>query len=340
MKDHLLELKELRTSFFTHVGEVKAIRGVSFHLDKGEALGIVGESGSGKSVTSMSIMRLLQHPGKIVGGEINFNGENLIDKSDKEMQSIRGNDIAMIFQDPMTSLNPVYTVGDQIIEAIVKHQKISKADARKKAIEMLNLVGIPSPEKRIDQYPHEFSGGMRQRAMIAMALSCEPQLLIADEPTTALDVTIQAQILELMKDLKNKLDTSIILITHDLGVVADVCSRIIVMYGGIILEEGRSEDIFYNPKHPYTLGLLKSIPKLADKEDKERLIPIPGSPPDLLKPPKGCPFAARCEYAMKVCIDKMPEYTYVKEDHRSMCWLLHPDAPKVDSINKNLKEDK
>ncbi|MCT4509389.1 MAG: ABC transporter ATP-binding protein [Tepidibacter sp.] len=340
MKDHLLELKELRTSFFTHVGEVKAIRGVSFHLDKGEALGIVGESGSGKSVTSMSIMRLLQHPGKIVSGEINFNGENLIEKSDKQMQSIRGNDIAMIFQDPMTSLNPVYTVGNQIIEAIVKHQKISKANARNKAIEMLNLVGIPSPEKRIDQYPHEFSGGMRQRAMIAMALSCEPQLLIADEPTTALDVTIQAQILELMKGLKNKLDTSIILITHDLGVVADVCSRIIVMYGGIILEEGKSEDIFYNPKHPYTLGLLKSIPKLADKEDKERLIPIPGSPPDLLKPPKGCPFAARCEYAMKICIDKMPEYTYVKEDHRSMCWLLHKDAPKVNSINKNLKEGK
>jgi len=340
MKDHLLELKELRTSFFTHVGEVKAIRGVSFHLDKGEALGIVGESGSGKSVTSMSIMRLLQNPGKIIGGDIIFNGENLMDKSDKEMQKIRGNDIAMIFQDPMTSLNPVYTVGNQIIEAIVKHQKISKSDARKKAIEMLNIVGIPSPEKRIDQYPHEFSGGMRQRAMIAMALSCEPKLLIADEPTTALDVTIQAQILELMKDLKNKLDTSIILITHDLGVVADVCARIIVMYGGIILEEGRSEDIFYNPKHPYTLGLLKSIPKLADKEDKERLIPIPGSPPDLLKPPKGCPFAARCEYAMKICIDKMPEYTYVKEDHRSMCWLLHKDAPKVDAINKNLKEGK
>ncbi|WP_099189393.1 ABC transporter ATP-binding protein [Tepidibacter mesophilus] len=340
MKEHLLELKELRTSFFTHVGEVKAIRGVSFHLDKGEALGIVGESGSGKSVTSMSIMRLLQNPGKIIGGDIIFNGENLIKKTDKEMQAIRGNDIAMIFQDPMTSLNPVYTVGNQIIEAIVKHQKISKSDARNKAIEMLNLVGIPSPEKRIDQYPHEFSGGMRQRAMIAMALSCEPQLLIADEPTTALDVTIQAQILELMKDLKNKLDTSIILITHDLGVVADVCSRIIVMYGGVILEEGRSEDIFYNPKHPYTLGLLKSIPKLADKEDKERLIPIPGSPPDLLKPPKGCPFAARCEYAMKICIDKMPEYTYLKEGHRSMCWLLHKDAPKVDSINKNLKEGK
>ncbi|SHJ46881.1 ABC transporter ATP-binding protein [Tepidibacter formicigenes] len=340
MGEKLLEVKNLRTSFFTHVGEVKAIRGVSFHVDKGEALGIVGESGSGKSVTSMSVMRLLQHPGKIIGGEILFNGEDLIKKSEKDMQGIRGNDISMIFQDPMTSLNPVYTVGDQIMEAIIKHQKLSKADAKKKAIEMLRLVGIPSPEKRVNQYPHEFSGGMRQRAMIAMALSCEPQLLIADEPTTALDVTIQAQILELMKDLKNKLNTSIMLITHDLGVVADVCSRIIVMYGGLIMEEGSTDDIFYNPKHPYTLGLLKSVPKLTDKENKEKLIPIPGSPPDLLKPPKGCPFAARCEYAMKVCMEKMPEYTYIKENHRSMCWLLHPDAPRVDEINGNLKEGK
>ncbi|SHH26436.1 ABC transporter ATP-binding protein [Tepidibacter thalassicus] len=337
MGDKLLDVKNLKTSFFTHVGEVKAIRGVSFHVDKGEALGIVGESGSGKSVTSMSIMRLLQHPGKIINGEIIFNGDDLVKKSDKEMQSIRGNDISMIFQDPMTSLNPVYTVGNQIMEAIIKHQKLSKADAKKKAIEMLRLVGIPSPEKRVNQYPHEFSGGMRQRAMIAMALSCEPQLLIADEPTTALDVTIQAQILELMKDLKNKLNTSIMLITHDLGVVADVCSRIIVMYGGLIMEEGSTDDIFYNPKHPYTLGLLKSVPKLTDKANKERLIPIPGSPPDLLKPPKGCPFAARCKYAMKICMEEMPEYTYVDEKHRSMCWLLHPDAPRVEEINGNLK---
>ncbi|WXR62228.1 ABC transporter ATP-binding protein [Peptostreptococcaceae bacterium AGR-M142] len=333
MADKILEVDNLRTSFFTHVGEVKAIRGVSFHLDKGETLGIVGESGSGKSVTSMSVMRLLQSPGKIVDGEIFFNGENLIKKDEKEMQKIRGNDISMIFQDPMTSLNPVYTIGNQIMEAIIKHQKLDKAKAKEKAIEMLKIVGIPSPEKRIDQYPHEFSGGMRQRAMIAMALSCEPQLLIADEPTTALDVTIQAQILELMKDLKDRLQTSIILITHDLGVVADVCSRIIVMYGGIILEEGTSEEIFYNPKHPYTLGLLKSVPKLTDKKKKERLIPIPGSPPDLLKPPIGCPFAARCEYAMKICTQKMPKYTQISKTQRSLCWLLHEDAPVVEEIN-------
>lgn len=333
MADKILEVENLRTSFFTHVGEVKAIRGVSFHLDKGETLGIVGESGSGKSVTSMSVMRLLQSPGKIVDGKIFFNGENLIKKDEKEMQKIRGNDISMIFQDPMTSLNPVYTIGNQIMEAIIKHQKLDKAKAKEKAIEMLKIVGIPSPEKRIDQYPHEFSGGMRQRAMIAMALSCEPQLLIADEPTTALDVTIQAQILELMKGLKDRLQTSIILITHDLGVVADVCSRIIVMYGGIILEEGTSEEIFYNPKHPYTLGLLKSVPKLTDKKNKERLIPIPGSPPDLLKPPVGCPFAARCEYAMKVCTQQMPEYTQISKTQRSLCWLLHENAPIVEEIN-------
>lgn len=338
MSEKILEVKNLRTSFFTHVGEVKAIRGVGFHLDKGEALGIVGESGSGKSVTSMSVMKLLQHPGKIVEGEILFDGEDLRKKDEKEMQNIRGNDISMIFQDPMTSLNPVYTIGNQIMEAIIKHQKLSKEDAKKKAIDMLSLVGIPSPEKRIDQYPHEFSGGMRQRAMIAMALSCEPKLLIADEPTTALDVTIQAQILELMKDLKDRLNTSIILITHDLGVVADVCSRIIVMYGGLILEEGTSEEIFYSPRHPYTLGLLKSIPKITDKENKERLIPIAGSPPDLLNPPKGCPFAARCDYAMKVCMESVPEYTYLSNTQRSLCWLLHEDAPKVDIINGDLKE--
>ncbi|SHI88048.1 oligopeptide transport system ATP-binding protein [Geosporobacter subterraneus DSM 17957] len=327
--EKLLEVKNLRTSFFTHVGEVKAIGGVSFALDKGEAIGIVGESGSGKSVTSLSIMRLLQYPGKIVEGELIFKGQDLVKKSDKEMQAIRGNEIAMIFQDPMTSLNPVYTVGDQIIEAIRRHQGLNKAEAKKKAIEMLRLVGIPSPEKRVDNYPHEFSGGMRQRAMIAIALSCEPSLLIADEPTTALDVTIQAQILELMKDLKEKINTSIMLITHDLGVVADVCSRIIVMYGGLIMEEGKTEDIFYNPKHPYTMGLLKSIPRL-DLGGKKRLVPIEGSPPDLLKPPKGCPFAARCPYAMRVCIEQRPEYTFVDEKHRAACWLLHEDAPQIE----------
>ena len=340
MSDRLLDVKDLRTSFFTHVGEVKAIRGVDLHIDKGEALGIVGESGSGKSVTSMSVMRLLQKPGKIIGGEIFFDGEDLMNKTEKEMQGIRGNDISMIFQDPMTSLNPVYKIGDQIMEAIIKHQNLSKSDAREKAIEMLRLVGIPSPESRIDNYPHEFSGGMRQRAMIAMALSCEPQLLIADEPTTALDVTIQAQILELMNDLRDRLGTSIILITHDLGVVADVCSRIIVMYGGLIMEEGSADDIFYRPKHPYTLGLIKSIPKISEKENKERLYPIPGSPPDLLNPPKGCPFAARCDYAMKICMQQMPEYTHVSDKHRAACWLLHPDAPKVEGVNSDIKGEK
>ncbi|MDF2546727.1 MAG: transporter ATP-binding protein [Anaerosolibacter sp.] len=327
--EKILEVKGLRTSFFTHVGEIKAIRGVSFNLDKGEAIGIVGESGSGKSVTSLSVMGLLQYPGRVIDGEIHFKGQDLTKKSDKEMQSIRGNEIAMIFQDPMTSLNPVYTIGDQIMEAIRRHQGLNKHEAREKAIEMLKLVGIPSPEKRVDNYPHEFSGGMRQRAMIAMALSCEPSLLIADEPTTALDVTIQAQILELMKDLKDKINTSIILITHDLGVVADVCSRIVVMYGGLIMEEGSTDDIFYNPKHPYTWGLLKSIPRL-DLNEKKRLVPIEGSPPDLLKPPKGCPFAARCPYAMKICMEQLPEYYQVDENHRSLCWLQDENAPRLE----------
>jgi oligopeptide transport system ATP-binding protein len=308
------------------------VRGVSFHVDKGEALGIVGESGSGKSVTSMSVMRLVQFPGKLKEGEILFKERDIIMKSEKDMREVRGNEIAMIFQDPMTSLNPVYTIGDQIMEAIIQHQNVSKNEAREKAIEMLTLVGIPSPATRIDNYPHEFSGGMRQRAMIAIALSCQPDLLIADEPTTALDVTIQAQILELMKELKDKINTSIILITHDLGVVADVCSRIIVMYGGLIMEEGTTEQIFYNPKHPYTMGLLKSVPRM-DVAEKQRLIPIAGTPPDLVKPPKGCPFAARCDYSMKVCLEKEPPYFSEGDNHRAMCWLLHPDAPKVEVDN-------
>ncbi|MCS5420699.1 MULTISPECIES: ABC transporter ATP-binding protein [Psychrilyobacter] len=325
--EKLIELKDVKTSFFTHLGEVQAVRGVSYSLNKGEALGIVGESGSGKSITSMSVMGLLQYPGTVKSGEIVFKGEDLLKKNKKEMMSIRGNEIAMIFQDPMTSLNPVYTVGDQIMEAIRKHQNLSKAEALKKAIEMLELVGIPDPTKRINAYPHEFSGGMRQRVMIAIALSCEPDLLIADEPTTALDVTIQAQILDLMKELKDKLNTSIVLITHDLGVVADVCSRVLVMYGGLIMEEGKVEDIFYNPKHPYTVGLLKSIPKI---EHKERLVPIDGTPPDLLHPPKGCPFAARCEHAMNICMEERPEFFNCGEGHKSMCWLLHPDSPKTE----------
>ena len=326
MAERILELKTLKTSFFTHLGEVQAVRGIDYHLDRGEALGIVGESGSGKSVSSMSIMGLLQHPGKVKEGTVHFKGENLLNKSTKEMMDIRGNEIAMIFQDPMTSLNPVYTVGNQIIEVIRKHQKLSKKEARMRAIEMLKMVGIPAPESRIDNYPHEFSGGMRQRAMIAIALACEPDLLIADEPTTALDVTIQAQILKLMKDLKEKINTSIILITHDLGVVADVCSRVIVMYGGLIMEEGDVKDIFYNPKHPYTVGLLKSVPNL---EVKERLVPIDGTPPDLLHPPKGCPFAARCEHTMNICLEEQPNYYSAREGHRAMCWLMDEEAPKV-----------
>ncbi len=324
----LLEVKDLRTSFFTHLGEVKAIRGISFDVEKGESIGIVGESGSGKSVTSLSIMKLLLYPGKIVGGEILFNDEDLVKKSNKEMMSIRGNEIAMIFQDPMTSLNPVYTIGNQISEAIIKHQRLSGSEAREKTLEMLKLVNIPDPEKRIKNYPHEFSGGMRQRAMIAIALSCQPQLLIADEPTTALDVTIQAQILKLIKDLNSKLNTSTMLITHDLGVVADVCSRVIVMYGGLIMEKGAIRDIYYEPMHPYTMGLLKSIPKVSS-EEKQRLIPIPGTPPDLLNPPTGCPFYARCDYAMRICNQEQPPYFKSENGkHEAMCWLLHPEAPK------------
>ena len=334
VSEKLLEVKDLRTSFFTHLGEVKAIRGISFDVEKGEALGIVGESGSGKSVTSLSIMKLLLHPGKIVGGEVLFKNQNLANKTNKEMMNIRGNEIAMIFQDPMTSLNPVYTIGDQISEAIIKHQKLSKKDAHEKALEMLRLVNIPDPEKRIKNYPHEFSGGMRQRAMIAIALSCEPDLLIADEPTTALDVTIQAQILKLMKDLNKKLDTSTMLITHDLGVVADVCSRVVVMYGGLIMEKGTIRDIYYEPRHPYTMGLLKSIPKIASDE-KHRLIPIAGTPPDLLNPPTGCPFYARCDFAMRICNQEQPPY-FMSENgkHESMCWLLHPDAPKNEGYDR------
>ncbi len=334
--EKLLEIKDLKTSFKTSAGIVQAVRGVSFYLEKGEALGIVGESGCGKSVTMMSIMRLLDSNGKLAGGEIQFNGKDISNVKESVMESIRGNEIGMIFQDPMTSLNPVYTIGDQLMEPLLKHRKISRAEAKKEAIKMLGLVGIPSPEKRIKQYPHEFSGGMRQRAMIAMSLICEPKLIIADEPTTALDVTIQAQILDLMKDLKEKLHTAIILITHDLGVVADVCTRINVMYGGIIVETGTTEDIFYRGKHPYTWGLLKSVPN--PKEDtKEKLVPIEGQPPDLLNPPIGCPFAARCDYAMKICLQKQPPLFEIGEKHQTACWLCHEDAPKVESPIRRMK---
>lgn len=326
--ENILEVKNLKTSFFTHAGEVKAVGGVSFSLKRGEALGIVGESGSGKSITMMSIMRLLADNGKVIDGDISFKNKNIVSLSEKHMETIRGNEMGMIFQDPMTSLNPVLTVGNQLMEPLKKHKKMSKEDAYKRAVEMLTLVGIPSPESRMKQYPHEFSGGMRQRVMIAMALTCSPELLIADEPTTALDVTIQAQILEIMKDLKKRLNTSIILITHDLGVVADVCDRINVMYGGTIVESGTSEDIFYNPKHPYTWGLLKSVPNPKDLV-KERLMPIDGQPPDLLNPPVGCPFAARCDYAMEICTEKRPEDFKISDEHVSACWLNHPDAPET-----------
>jgi oligopeptide transport system ATP-binding protein len=326
----LLEVKNLKTSFKTHIGDVQSVRGVSFHLDKGEALGVVGESGCGKSVTMMTIMRLLGGNAKIEAETITFDDKDITKPTEKLMQTIRGNDMSMIFQDPMTSLNPLFTVGDQLTEHLIKHKKISKKEAKEKAIKMLDMVGIPSPEKRLKQYPHEFSGGMRQRVMIAMSLICEPKLIIADEPTTALDVTIQAQILDLMKDLKEKLDTSIILITHDLGVVADLCSRINVMYGGLIVEEGTTEDIFYRGKHPYTWGLLRSVPN-PKSELKEKLIPIEGQPPDLLKPPVGCPFTARCDYAMKICKEKQPPLFEISEGHRAACWLCHKNAPKVES---------
>ena len=329
----ILEVKNLNTSFFTHLGEVQAVRGNSFTMNKGEILGIVGESGSGKSVTAMSIMGLVDHPGKIKSGEILFNGENIANKSNKAMSNIRGKEISMIFQDPMTSLNPVYSIENLMVEVIQRHKNVSKKEARKIAIEKLNLVGIPEPESRINSYPHEFSGGMRQRAMIATALSCDPKLLIADEPTTALDVTIQAQILDILKKLASELDTSIMIITHDLGVIAETCTKIIVMYGGLIMEKGPIDEIFYNPQHPYTIGLLNSVPRM-DVEEKGRLIPIPGSPPDLMNPPKGCPFSTRCPRAMKICKEEAVPTFKVNDNHTSACWLLHKDAPEVGGFAK------
>ena len=317
----LLEVKDLKVSFFTPAGEVKAVNGISYSLGYNEVMGIVGESGSGKSVEAYSIIGLLQSPGKVTGGSILFEGENVLEYDDEKMRQFRGNKVSMIFQNPMTCLNPVYTIGDQLMEALTCHDKsISKTQARVRAIQMLELVGINNAVKRVDQYPHEFSGGMRQRAMIAMALICEPKLLIADEPTTALDVTIQAQILELMKDLQKKENTSIIFITHNLGVVAEICDRVSVMYAGHIVEQGLVQDIFYRPQHPYTKGLIASTPRL-DEEDQERLVPIEGTPIDLLNPPSGCNFGPRCKNCMKICLREKPPYAQVGEGHISACWL-------------------
>lgn len=337
IKNNILEVKNLKTSFYTHMGEVQAVRGVNFNLKRGDVLGIVGESGSGKSVTALSIMRLIEHPGKIKSGEIIFDDQDITEFSHREMTNIRGNEIAMIFQDPMTSLNPVISIKNQMIEVIKRHQGVSRKEALDIAIKMLDMVGIPEAEKRIHAYPHQFSGGMRQRAMIATALSCNPKLLIADEPTTALDVTIQAQILDIMKHLTNELDTSIILITHDLGVIAEVCTDIVVMYGGMMMEKGTVEDIFHSPQHPYTRGLLKSVPRM-DNEEKGRLIPINGSPPDLLSPPTGCPFSPRCPHVMQICIEDAPPMFEVDESSSSACWLLHENAPKVEGYKKGCVE--
>ena len=320
MSEYLVDIQHERLSFFTPAGEVKALNDVSIHLNDGEVLGIVGESGSGKSVTAYSLMGLTAYPGKLVGGTIDFNGHRINDLSEKQFRKIRGNEVSIIFQDPMTSLNPVYTIGNQIMEVILLHTDKNKEQARARAKELLELVGINEPEKRLKQYPHELSGGMRQRVMIAIALACEPKLLIADEPTTALDVTIQAQILELMMELKEKLGMAIIMITHDLGVVASMCDRIAVMYAGRIVEYGTTDDIFYNPKHEYTKGLLKSIPRL-DAKEHERLVPIEGTPIDLLNPPAGCPFAPRCSNCMKICLREMAPVTTFDDVHYTQCWM-------------------
>ena len=315
----LLEVKNLRTSFFTDAGEVKAVNDVSFFLDRGKVLGIIGESGSGKSVTAYSIMQILAGTGKIVGGSIKFDGKELVGIDEKEMKTVRGNKISIIFQDPMTSLNPTYTIGKQLMEPIMLHTNRTRKQARARAIEMLRLVNINEPEKRMKQYPFELSGGMRQRVMIAMALACEPDILIADEPTTALDVTIQAQILELMSDLQKELGMAIILITHDLGVVAQMCDEVIVMYAGSICEQGTADEIFYNPRHEYTKGLMRSIPT-ADTAGR-KLQPITGTPIDLLNMPKGCPFAPRCDAAMKVCINHKAVGEKINDDHFATCWM-------------------
>ena len=330
----MLEVRDLHTSFFTPAGEVKAVNGVSFNLDHGKVLGIVGESGSGKSVTAYSILQILTHPGRIVSGSIKFNGQELVGSGEQVMRTIRGNKISIIFQDPMTSLNPVYTIGNQLRETIRLHTDRNAEQAQARAIEMLQLVGINEPEKRLKQYPYELSGGMRQRVMIAMALACEPDILIADEPTTALDVTIQAQILELMQELQKKMGMAIIMITHDLGVIASMCDEVIVMYAGSVCERGTADNIFYRPRHEYTKGLIRSIPNI-DLDDKVRLVPIEGTPIDLLKMPAGCAFAPRCEKAMKLCLEGHAPEVWVGKDHLAACWMNFKEGMERNVIEYN-----
>ncbi len=324
MSDCLLSVQDLHTSFFTDAGEVQAVNGVNFDLDRGEILGIVGESGSGKSVTAYSIMQILADTGRIVGGKILYKGEDLTTWDEKQMQNFRGKACSIIFQDPMTSLNPVFTIGNQLKEAVVLHTDKRGKAADDRVIELLELVGINEPEKRVKQYPFEHSGGMRQRVMIAMALACEPDILIADEPTTALDVTIQAQILELIQELQKKMGMAVILVTHDLGVIADMCDNIVVMYGGRICERGTAREIFYNPKHEYTRGLLRSIPNVNNM--KTKLVPISGTPINMLNLPKGCAFCARCDSAMKICLSEPPEELWINDEHKAACWLNVRDA--------------
>ena len=329
MAERVLDMENLHVSFDTYAGEVKAVRGVTLHVDEGEVLAIVGESGCGKSVTAQTIMKLNpMPPARIVEGKINLAGHDIVKASEKDMQKIRGQEVAMIFQDPMTCMNPTTQVGKQIVESIKLHKHLSRQEAKEEAIKCLKQVNIPNPEERAKQYPHEFSGGMRQRAMIAMALSCNPKLLIADEPTTALDVTIQAQIMDLLVELKDKINTAIILITHDLGVVAGIADRVAVMYAGKVVETGTTAQIFYEHKHPYTEALLRSLPS-ADAGKREPLMSIPGTPPDLLCPPKGCGFAARCRHCMQICHEEQPPEFDVGDGHKASCWLLHPDCPSA-----------
>ena len=329
-EDYVLSVQDLHTSFFTDSGEVKAVNGVSFNLGRGKILGIVGESGSGKSVTAYSIMQILDDDGKVKSGKVLYNGQNVLEFDKKQMRDFRGEKCSMIFQDPMTSLNPTFTVGNQLNEAIMLHtDRKTKKAATERSVELLTMVGVNEPEKRVKQYPYELSGGMRQRVMIAMALACEPDILIADEPTTALDVTIQAQILELMKDLQKRLGMSIILVSHDLGVIASMCDEIIIMYGGRVCERGTADDIFYRPAHEYTKGLLRSIPNIANM--KERLVPIAGTPINLLNMPKGCAFCSRCDNALKICLEQVPEEMMMPDGHYASCWL---------NVQKQLEEDK